>query len=363
MPLSGNRNKPGRGGGRKAGGHSQVVVEELDASGYENWARFVRNSPWGSAYSLPAYLDALSTAGGGSFAILAALRGDEIVGGIATHDRWSPAGRYLAPRHLLYYNGIVLREYETRYPSTRAARHVETTAALADALAKRGYGRCEIRSRILTDARPLLDRGWRVWPSYSYVVSLTDLSSLWSRVEENRRRLIERGRAKGLTVAVDEDFPAFYRLHAGTAARKGAPLYLSSEQFRQLYETLREHSLCRLYHARLPDGRVAASQLVLLGHDVSHTAAAAADPELQSTGANAFLRWSALEDLATLGHTANDLTGGALDSIDHFKSQFGGTLELSLVAATRMTTSFRAQYALYRSTQKLRAHTHRHRHA
>jgi hypothetical protein len=342
-------------GSRRPSSHTRVVVEELDASRYEQWAMFVRNSPWGSAYSLPAYLDALSTAGGGSFAILAALRGEEIVGGIAVHDRSSPAGTYLAPRHLLYYNGIVLREYETRYPSARAARHVETTAALADALTERGYGRCEIRSRILTDARPLLDRGWQVWPSYSYVVPLTDLASLWSRVEENRRRLIERGRAKGLTVAVDEDFSAFYRLHAGTAARKGAPLYLSSESFRQLYETLREQNLCRLYHARLPDGRVAASQLVLLGHVVSHTAAAAADPELQSTGANPFLRWSALEDLATLGHTANDLTGAALDSIDHFKSQFGGSLQLSLVAAARMTTRFRAQYTAYRSMQKLRA--------
>ncbi|MGZ4317234.1 MAG: GNAT family N-acetyltransferase [Gaiellaceae bacterium] len=354
--FSRGRGKPEQAGGHQRRGHGHVVVEELDASQYERWSRFVRESPWGSPYSLPAYLDALSTAGGGSFAILAALRGDEIAGGIAVYDRWSPAGAYVAPRHLLYYNGIVLREYATRYPSVRATRHVEATAALADALAKRGYGRCEIRSRNLTDARPLLDRGWRVWPSYSYVVSLTDLESQWGRVEENRRRLVERGRENGLTVAVDEDFSAFYRLHAGMADRKGAPLYLRPEAFRQLYETLRGQGLCRLYHARLPDGRVAASQLVLLGHEVSHTAAAAADPELQSTGANAFLRWSALEDLATLGHTANDLTGGALDSIDHFKSGFGGSLQLSLAAAARMTTRFRAQYTVYRWAQKPRAH-------
>ena len=68
-------------------------------------------------------------------------------------------------------------------------------------------------------------------------------------------------------------------------------LYLGAAEFRQYYEELRDQDLCHLYHARLSDGRVAASQLVLTGHAVTHTVSAAADagdvPGVVATAANA----------------------------------------------------------------------------
>jgi hypothetical protein len=328
---------------------------ELAPDEYERWSQLVRDSPGGSAYSLPRYLEALCSAGGGRYSVLAALRGDEIVGGIAAYERSSPGGSFVAPRLLLFYNGLVLREYETRYPSERATRHVEAVAALAAALEERSYGRLELRSRSpFQDARPLLDRGWRVSPSYTYVVPLGDLDEQWKQVEQNLRRLVERGRRSELTLEVNEDFGALFRLHQETAARKGAPLYLGQAAFQRYYEDLRAQDLCRLYHARLPDGRVAASQLVLTGHAVTHTVCAAADAELQHTGANAFLRWSVFEDLAALGHTANDLTDATLGSVARFKSQLGSTLEPCLVASRPLSPAFRVQYGLYRATGRLR---------
>lgn len=334
---------------------NQLRVAELEPGQLERWSQLVRESPQGSAYSLPSYLDALSAATGGRYVVLGALRGEELTGGIAAFERSTPAGTFVAPRLLLYYNGLVLRDYQTKYPSDRAARQLETITAIAEALEQRGYGRLELRSRsTLTDARPLLDRGWTVTPSYSYSVPLTDLESQWARVEQNLRRLVERGRTLGLTVVVNEDFESFFRLHHGTAVRKGAPLYLEEPAFRRYYESLREHDLCRLYHARMPDGRVAASQLVLTGHPVTHTVSAAADPELQQSGANAFLRWSAFEDLASLGHTANDLTDASLGPVAHFKSQLGSTLELNLVATRPMSALFGAQFAAHQALQRVR---------
>lgn len=339
-----------RRGGRK------LEVVELAADAYDEWSAFVRDSPHGSAYSLPSYLDALCRAAGGRYVVLATRRGDDIVGGVAAYERSSPAGTYVAPRLLLFYNGVVLRENATKYPSERTARDGEITGALADALAGRGYGRLELRSRsTFVDARPLLERGWDVAPSYSYSIPLGDLESQWALAEQNFRRLVDRGRGAGLVLAVDEDFDSFYRLHRLTAERKGAPLYLAADAFARYYEQLRAAGLCRLYHARLPDGRVAASQLVLCGHPVTHTVAAAADPEHTSTGANAFLRWAAAEDLASLGHTANDLTDATLMSVAHFKSQAGSTLELCLVATRPLSPVFRLQVAAYRGLKRARS--------
>jgi hypothetical protein len=348
--------QPSPGARARAGSRKRLTVHSLGAEETESWAELVRASDLGSVYSLPGYLDSLCAAAGGKYVVLGARRGEELVGGVAVYERPSPLGRYVAPRLLLFYNGFVLRNYQTKYPSERNARQAETVGALAEALRVRNYGRLELRSRSpLTDARPLIELGWRVVPSYTYVVSLTDLDEQWTRVEQNLRRLIERARGLGLTTSVDEDFESFYRLHRATAERKGAPLYLGSGEFRRLYEELNGRDLCHLYHARLPDGRVAASQFVLTGHPVTHTVAAAADAELQQTGANAFLRWSALEDLAQRGHVANDLTDASMGPVAHFKSQLGSTLETCLVASMPMSAGFRLQYSLYRAMRGARS--------
>ena len=222
---------------------SKLVVRELAPDEDDLWREFVSAAPSGSAYSQRAYVEALCDATGGGTIVLGAFRGDAIAGGIAVYEHASPVGPFVAPRLLLYYNGLVLREYETRYPSERSAREVEVIAALASAMTGRGYGRLELRSRSpVVDARPFLVQGWRVEPSYSYVVPLTDLETQWDRMERNLRRLVERGNEHGLTLSVDEDFDAFYELHELTHTRKGAPLYLEREAFRRYYTRLRRRA-------------------------------------------------------------------------------------------------------------------------
>ena len=199
----------------------ELRVSPLGPDEQGDWVSFVRSSAYGSAYSLPAYLEALAAAVGGTVRTIVARRGATIAGGIAVLETSVPFGRVVAPRLLLYYNGFVVRDYETRYPSQRAARRNEVVSALADYLVALGYGRLEIRSRSpLDDVRPLLSSGWVASPSYTYVVPLDDLEALWSRVDQNLRRLVERARGLGFELVVDEDFDAFYDLHAATGERR-----------------------------------------------------------------------------------------------------------------------------------------------
>jgi hypothetical protein len=135
-----------------------------------------------------------------------------------------------------------------------------------------------------------------------------------------------------MTVNEDDDIAACYRMHAGTMEQKGKGPYLPEPAFRRYFETLRAENLCRLFHARLPNGRPIATQLVLLGpNPVTHTVTAAADPEFLRTGVNAFLRWKVFESVSAMGFSGNDLTGAGLGPVTHFKSQLGGDLRLFLV--------------------------------
>jgi hypothetical protein len=311
---------------------TDVSTEILPESDYGEWTRLLAESPDGTVYGLPRYLEILCQALGGRFSVLVARRGGEVAAGVALYECASRWGTMVAHRPLLYYNGVVARRYETRYSSEQTGRQLKVLSALVQVLNARGYARLTLHSpRSFSDVRPFLAAGWTATPQYTYVVSIRDLELAWSRVEQNLRRLVKRCEREGLLAVEDGDFESFYRLHSGTMDRKERQRYLSEAAFRRYVETLRAEGLARLYHARLPNGRAVATQLVLLGSGpVSHTAAAAADSEGLRSGASAFLRWRVFEALSALGYAANDLTDAALNPVTRFKSQLGGELHQSL---------------------------------
>lgn len=332
-----------------------VQVRTLEETAWPAWEKFVATAPGGSVYSLPTYLDALCSAAGGRFRVVAVTRGDEIVGGVALYERTSRGGAFVSPRLLLYYNGVVVRRYETQYPSEATARHVKILTTLEGALSGMGLHSIHLHSRALQDVRPFTARGWAAWPGYSYVVAL-DMATAWGRVEQNLRRLIDRARNAGMTAnGTDDDFDAFFRLHSTTLDRHGAGVYLPRDAFRAFYAALRRSGLGQLFQVRAKDGTPVAAQLTFLGpHAVTHTACAGADPEANKLGASAFLRWSAFEALASLGYRGNDLTDATLNPITHFKSQLGGSLELSMVLQSRRTRRFRLNQAAESAMRRAR---------
>lgn len=328
----------------------EIEVRVLGEAEHGEWDRFVSAAPGGSVYSRTDYLETLCRAAGGSFRVLAAFCKGTLAGGVALYETPSRFGPCVSSRLLLYYNGLVLTGEPRLSPRERTSLHVAVQAALAEALDGRGYARVLLSNRgAVPDVRAFLARGWTAFPEYTYVVPLADPGELWRRVDRNLRRLVQRCREAGVTAAEDGDAEAFHRMHAEIHERKGAPLYLPRERFVRYIEELLRKDLARLYLARLPDGRPAAGQLVLRGHPVSHTVCAAAHEEFLSLGTTPFLRWRAFEELAALGHAANDLTDAALNPVTRFKSQLGGDLELRLVLTRPDAPALRAAEAARRT--------------
>jgi len=78
-----------------------VETRTLEPPEFPAWEAFVAGAPGGSVYNLPAYVEALCTAIGGRFRILAVKRNDEIVGGVALYERDAGGGTFVSPRLLL----------------------------------------------------------------------------------------------------------------------------------------------------------------------------------------------------------------------------------------------------------------------
>jgi hypothetical protein len=164
-------------------------IAPLEPSGYQACATLVNGSPDGSPYCLVEYLDALCGLAGGRFQVLVLFRGEELVGGLPLRLQNTRYGVRAGARLLLLPRPRAA-PFPSKYPSQDTAREVEALGALAT----------------LPDVRPFLARGWRSWPSYSYVVPLNDLPGQWQRVERNLGRLVERAATLDIVFAEDDDF-------------------------------------------------------------------------------------------------------------------------------------------------------------
>lgn len=325
-------------------GYTSDVLSEDE---YQDWDRLVAASPEGSPYHSSEYLDVICRCAGGDFRILGVRDGQELVGGIPLYERESPTGTYVQPRLLLYYNGLVLRDYDTKYPSKITSRHLGIMEALERGLTRLDHSGVELRCRSpRADLRPFVERGWSASPRYTYVVDLSNTEGLWDRIDQNLRRLVERAREENVDVTEDEDFESFFRLHQLVVEKKGAPLYLPRERFERYFSELRERGMVRLYHARLEGGQSVSTAMVLASdHPVSHTVSAAADPDHYDTGASPLLRWRSFEELAGDGYEANDLTDASLNTVSRFKRQLGSELKLNLVLRGTDSPLFRLERA------------------
>jgi hypothetical protein len=333
-------NPPPRGSGQGNGALESRLLREED---FPQWQDLVDGSSSGSIYSYPDYLDSLCRVTGGDYRVLGTWSGDEIVGGIGLYEERSDGLRLCQNRYLLYYNGLVIRDFSSRYPSRNTARHCAVLASLEEALSNLGYDHVLLHSRHpVKDIRPFLSKGWTGSQTYSYLISLGDVRTTFHRIEPNQRRLIRRFQEAGGSFTEDRDFSSFYDLHVETAKRKGAAVYLPEAAFRKFFERISALGWCRLYQARLKSGQCVAAQLVLAGgHPVSHTVAAAADAAHLRLGATPFLRWKACEALALEGYEGNDLTDAALNEVTRFKRQLGGELVQNSVLANAGTVRYR----------------------
>jgi hypothetical protein len=316
----------------------------------------VAESPQGSPYSLPTYLEALCRAVGGRYGIVGVFKGEELFGGLGVYETESRGGTYVSPRLLLYYNGVVLPPEKSKYPSVGTSNLLKIQAALVEWLSARGYGRITLKSLpTLHDVRLFVANGWRAYPTFSYVVPVVDTEACRSCIEQNLRRLIRRSEKEGVEFGVDDDFDAFYDLHEATMDRKARATYLSRAAFEGFHRALADAGLAELHQARLPDGELAATSLVLRGpFPTAHIVSAAAREEHQSLGVNAFLRWKTFERLGGLGHEGVDLTDAALNPVTRFKSQLGGDLMVSLEVDAPRARRFRTVEGFARAKSTLR---------
>ena len=318
-------------------------IRILDESEFCIWDEFNETSESGSVYSSTHYLDALCTGVGGGFSVVVLEKGGNIQGGIAIYQASNRWGRFISPRTLLPYNGIVTTSMSSSYPSRLESTLHQVQNELAAYLESRGEMDILIRSCPPThDARVFTARGWKALPTYTYLVDITDIEVAWNIVDRKIKSQVRKARNLNYIVTKSEDFDTFYSHHCLACEAKGFSPYMPRAAFRAFFEKLSKRGLATIYQVENAFGKSFASQLVLLGPwNTSHIVVAGSDRAHDADGVNALLRWCSFEHLAARGVRKVDLTDASLNSVSRFKKKFGAELGLSLAVAWRNSAPIR----------------------
>ncbi len=334
-----------------------VEARPLSDDDLPEWDMAISRSDTASGYFNSVYLRALSKAAGATVEFIGFYRDHSLVGGLPLFVTRSAFGLSVTPRPLLYYNGLWIDNFSDLGAAKSERKLISVITCLDHFLSRRRYSRVKLKlSPAFVDARPFMVNRWLVRPTYTYVVPLTEVDELWSRFDRDVRRLARKAESEGIFVTENSDTERLFELHAGVHERKGAPLYLDQKNFNSFVDEIVAAGLASVFHARLPGGRIIASQLVLQGaHPVSHTICAASDPEFDRLGSNSLLRWQVFQKLSHRGATGIDLTDAAINPVSAFKAKLGAELRLTLVVSRPDSVPLRFADTIRRTYYGVRA--------
>jgi CelD/BcsL family acetyltransferase involved in cellulose biosynthesis len=304
-------------------------IRALGENEFSLWDDFVDQSPQGSIYSKSFWLRAMSELTNAQFKILSAFKGGTICGGIGLCFRKTIIGNVVFRPVLANYSSIVLRKFDTKYPSRVTSDSMELIRSLMSELETKEYALVRIENRpAIDDIRAFSWNHWDIDVHYTYEVPLHDLESLKSVVAHSIHKQIRKCEEAGIRISVVDDCERFYSLYKMSFERmnRGGP-QIDEYRFKKLYGELTQHGCCKTYFASLENGEAVSARIVLFTkNEVAHDWVAGADPHYFQTGATPFLLWQVIQDMSQQGYKYLDLNGANQESIAKFKSEFGGRL-------------------------------------
>lgn len=328
---------------------AHIDIREIEPEEHPDWISVLSAAPEGSAYLHPGFLKALASATDADYKLLGIYDGQSnLVGGAGLYITDGIFRPVASSRLMLYYNGPFIKPPESQSPCRREAYRQELLQALESDLRRRKFEYIRFKAREPeNDYRPFIGQGWQAVPIYSYCLDLADTDVLWRRMDKNLKRLVKRAADGNLKISDNGSFDAFYGMHAELHERKGSPLYLEKERFRQFVGDLAEAGIARIFDVSLNSGKPIAAQLVLTGpHPVAHVLAAGSDPEYHNTGCNPYLRWKVSEWLSREGFSELDLTDAQNLSVARFKRSLGSRLTMGLQLTLGPSGATRLAYSL-----------------
>lgn len=300
------------------------------------WDAGVTQSHQACVFLKSEWLDRMAAALDCRVVRLGCYKRGRLVGGLAGRESSTESEPALARIDLIPYSGVWLDSGAAHRARRAARRECAALTALAAEAARR-FGRVELDCHPTNiDVRPFSWSGWRTEVRYTYLTDLT--RDFESRIDPDVRRRAGIARRNG--VRFDEFVPAdqFDPLWTLTHERQRIPRPIGGDALVDLLESLRRSFSIRIHGARLPGGRLAAANVVVVDGRRAWYWLAAFDSRLAATGANQLCLLETLRCVAAHADTF-DWVGANTPGVADYKESFGPALTPYYRATLRRTVA------------------------
>lgn len=285
------------------------------------WDDLVDRSPQGSIFCQRWWIKASC---GSDFKIIGCFTGGRLVAGIPLHwMRYGPLRVCRMPK-LSEFWGPVLEPMAGRYV-TRLSREMELVKALAERLKNTPiFFQCFHHT--LASWLPFEWAGFRQKTVFTYILDdISDDQVLWSGFRENIRTDIRKAERKSITVRKAHPSEVL-ALCDRTFARQKMERRFPARLVFSLVNAARERNAGECFVAADPDGRNHAAAFLVWDKRYAYHLLSGGDPDLRSSGANAFLLWHLIR-FARERTRSFDFEGSNLQHVERFFRAFGGRLQ------------------------------------
>lgn len=271
-----------------------------------------------SLFQQPWWLDATSPGGWDQVTVE---RGGELVARLPYTLERRYGLKVLGQPPLTLFLGPWLAPAGEVKSSTRIAREKELLSELIDRLPPHDIfaQTCHYGA---TNWLPFHWRGFTQTTRYSYVIEdLSDLEVLWGSLEGSARTDIRKAR-KMLEIRQDLGVGELLRLAELTYRRQGRGSPYDAALLERVEAVARDRGQCRSFFAIDADDRLHAALFLVWDEESAYYLVGGVDDAAGSSGAMAYLIWSAIRFAATVTRRF-DFEGSIVESIERFFRKFG----------------------------------------
>ena len=298
------------------------TVRKLEAIEYDEWDKFVADSPQGTLFHKSYWLGASGT----EFNIYGYYKGEELFAGLPIVCSVSRL-RVKSASHpsLTPYLGVIFRESEAKYV-TRISDEKEMSKAIA-ARIKEDFDSIHFNfTPFSTDLQPFIWEGFSSNVRYTYLLELNDLENVWKGMDAKRRNDITRAEKDGIYVETSNDFEQTFALVEKTFVRQKEEVTFRSVAFKY-NGVLSQKGQCNSFLAKNKEGKAIAAVYIVWDEKRSYYLLGGYDVKERHHGASAIAIWEAIKfTKEEWGLNEFDFEGSMVPQIEQFFRKFGGKL-------------------------------------
>lgn len=176
-----------------------------------------------------------------------------------------------------------------------------------------------------TDWLPFYWKKYKQTTKYSYVIDdLSDEAIVFSKLSGDYRNNKIKKAKELVTIKMDEDVAAFYKIQKLSFERQGKNLPIPFEFIKNYDDVLAKNNARKIFFAIGKDAQVHSAAYLIWDENTAYYHMAGDDPDLRSSGAGILLVWEAIRYTRNvLKLNCFDFEGSMIPSIEKVRRNFG----------------------------------------